>query len=138
MINYINDVALASIDTLNNSYVSFKGKEHYKITDKDVNNTQVKLISKMSGERPGYILDFFTTWDVVYKDTVQTKSNIILIGSTNNKDTCKTVSKPGDSGGCVYDEKSGNLIGLILGGNDSFTWVLPLQEVFEQFNYKLI
>jgi hypothetical protein len=140
LINYKNDVALISVEKGidYSDYVTFKGKKHYQVSDHDIKNTQVNLISNVSGKRIGYILDYFTTWDVGYDDKVLSKNNIILIGSTNNRDTSKSVTLPGDSGGCVYEPKSGNLVGIILGGNNSFTWVLPLQEVFEQFSYNLL
>ncbi len=139
LINYKNDIALAGLETGIDykNYVSFKGKTYYKITDADVKKTQVKLISNISDERMGYILDYDTCWDIEYSDTVASKNNIIVIGSTDDRDSSKTVSQSGDSGGCVYEPVTGNLVGLILGGNDSFTWVLSIEEILKQNNYTL-
>jgi hypothetical protein len=139
-INYKNDIALASLpdSTKLINYISFKNKTCYQITDADIKKTQVKLVSHMSGERTGYILDYNTCWDVEYSNTIESKNNIIVIGSTNERISSKTVSLSGDSGGCVYEPITGNLIGLILGGNDLFTWVLPFDEILLKNNFTLI
>lgn len=141
IINQKNDVSLASLDDLKEdlALISFKGKGHYKISDFDIRKTQVKIVSNVfsPNERTGYILDYNTVWEVKYKNEKVIKKNIVVIGSTTDRNTSKTVSQGGDSGGCVYEPISGNLIGLILGGNSMFTWVLPLQEIFEIFDYKL-
>ncbi|MFX6036218.1 hypothetical protein ABTE74_22795, partial [Acinetobacter baumannii] len=64
--------------------------------------------------------------------------NIISIGSTNDRTTSQSVSVGGDSGSCVYHKASGKLIGLLLGGNNKFTFVLPIQETLNSFNFKTI
>jgi len=63
--------------------------------------------------------------------------NIILIGSTNDRSSSQTVSVGGDSGNCVYRKETGRLIGMLLGGNRKFSFVLPLQETLNSFNFKL-
>ena len=63
--------------------------------------------------------------------------NIILIGSTNNRSASMTVSKGGDSGSPVFHKETGRLIGMLLGGNKKFSFVLPLQDTFNSFNFKL-
>ena len=136
-----NDVALASIDNfqVDNNCISFENKKHYKIRDKDVRRTKVKVISNVSepNERTAFILDYNTVWGVQYSDQKIIKTNIIVIGSNPDRKQSLTVSKPGDSGGCVYEPVSGDLVGLILGGNSKFTWVLSLAEIFDEFNYTL-
>jgi hypothetical protein len=65
-------------------------------------------------------------------------SEIMLIGSTPDKDTCKTVSQGGDSGACVFHEKTGRLIGLIMGGNNKYTYVVSIQNILKQLNNKYL
>ncbi|MEI6682204.1 MAG: hypothetical protein WCO44_06230 [Bacteroidota bacterium] len=137
LINYSNDLALATLDNYTDDPQCIHFKEHYEVTDKDVCTTQVTLISKESGRRTGYILDYNTEWDVDYRDGPVSKGNIILTGSTKIRDNSSTLSTGGDSGGCVYTA-DGKLVGLILGGNDKFTWVLPIKETLDNFNYTLI
>ena len=141
MINFKTDVALASIDIWQEDIkcISFKNKEHYVVKDGDVGKTKVKVVSNifLPKEREAFILDHNTAWDVEYEDKTLTKNNVIVIGNSPNRNTSVAVFHKGDSGGCVYETKTGNLVGLILGGNNMYTWVLPLKEVFENFNYKL-
>lgn len=138
VINSKTDFALAGFEELPDtiSIRSFGG--HYKVGDADVKNTEVELFSTVSGSRTGFILDYNTAWDIDYDDKEVTKNNIILIGSTKDRNTSRTLSERGDSGGCVYEATSGKLVGLILGGNRAFTWVLPIDELLERFNYKII
>lgn len=140
MINYKTDVALASIANYlpDANYQSFAGKNHYTVGDSDVKQTEVILISNVNKTRKGFILDYNTAWDVEYADDVFQKDQVIVIGSTNDRDSSQTLSERGDSGGCVFEPKSGNLVGLILGGNDKFTWVLPLQDLFNSQNFKMV
>lgn len=143
MLNYNTDVALASVEvdpSKFKDFISFKTKGYYSVTDADVRKTQVTVVSNVFDPqtRTGYILDYNTAWDVRYDDKSVTKSEVIVIGSAKNRRDSKTVSEDGDSGGCVYETQSGKLVGLILGGNRKFTWVLPVEELFENHNYKLL
>jgi hypothetical protein len=81
-------------------------------------------------------LDFNVSFEIKYFNSARFVRNIILIGSTNDRTTSKTVSVGGDSGSCVYHKDSGKLIGMLLGGNNKFSFVLPLQETLNSFNFK--
>ena len=139
LIDDITDVALASITNYNPTpdYISFNGKGHYTVGDDDVSKTQVNLVSTISKSRTGYILDYQTAWNIDYAGVTVLKSNIILIGSTSDKASSQTLSDRGDSGGCVYEPVSGNLVGIIVGGNAKYTWVLPLGDLFTKQKFKL-
>lgn len=142
IINDKTDVALASIENWedDNKYISFKNKEHYQVKDSDIGKTKVSVISNIYDpkQRDAFILDHNTQWDVQYDDyKTTTKNNVIVIGNSPDRNISETVSRKGDSGGCVFEPSSGNLVGLILGGNAKFTWVLPLNEIFENYKYKL-
>lgn len=144
IINGANDVAMAGIDNWadDRNLISFQGKGHYTITDKDVDRkTPVTLVSNAWGSkiRTGYILDHNTTWDIRYDDNIEIRMNkVVIVGGSPSRLHSMPVSKRGDSGGCVYEPVSGQLVGLILGGNDKFTWVLPLKDIFESYNYQLV
>jgi hypothetical protein len=140
LINFNTDVALAGISNYvpDQNNKSFLGKNHYTVSDKDVKQTKVMLMSNIRKTRTGYILDYNTAWPVDYTDTEDQKTNIIVIGSTQDRETSQTVSEDGDSGGCVFEPDSGNLVGIILGGNTKFTWVLPLQDLFSKNNFNLL
>jgi hypothetical protein len=135
------DIALARIDPWvdDAALVSFSGREHYTVSDGDIGHTQVLLLSSkwQPATRTGYILDYNTIWDVPYRDGSVQKTGIICIGSAARRQESYTLSMPGDSGGCVYERNSGRLLGIILGGNSRFTWVLPLGALFDYYNFQL-
>lgn len=135
-----NDIALASFEEVEEdmNYISFKNNQHYIVQDTDIKNTKVQVISAVGNRiaNEAFILDYNTAWDVRYRGGKVTKSNIIVIGTTPDRNTSTCVSQPGDSGGCVYVKEKG-LVGLILGGNSKFTWVLPVKDIFDTYNFKL-
>lgn len=142
-INYKHDIAIGAIENFqhDDNCVCFKGKDHYIITDADVTRkTKVKVISNASAqkERDAYILDYNTGWDIPYRDRKAAKNKVILIGNVPDRLQSRRVSEPGDSGGLVYEPESGQLVGMILGGNTKYTWVLSIKEILEQFNYQLV
>ncbi|RYZ21379.1 MAG: hypothetical protein EOO16_13285 [Chitinophagaceae bacterium] len=139
LIDWKTDLALAGIDSFlpDAELLSFSG--HYTVTDADVGHTRVRVVSGRWSPRvrDAWILDHNTTWDVTYRDGTATRNNIIVIGNAPTRAGSATVSRGGDSGGCVYEPGSGRLVGLVLGGNNNYTWVLPLAEVLQNFNYEL-
>lgn len=136
----IQDIGFIELGHQNtsNDLVRFGDNGYYEVSDHSIKKEAVTLISKESGKRAGFILDHNTGWFVNYANENQLKSKIILVGSTTNRSKSKTLSKSGDSGGAVYQTESGKLVGIILGGNKKYTWVLPIKETLDYFKLKLI
>ena len=121
-----------------------KGDTHYKsfnnnyylVSDMDVkpNTPNVTILSRNNKQRDAYILDHSVGMDIDYDNGPSYKKNIILIGNSNDRNTSESVSVGGDSGSCVYHKASGKLIGMLLGGNNKFSIVLPIQETLNSFN----
>jgi len=134
------DMGIAALEDTNEDSLnlSFKNKGFYVIRDSDVKTCNVTLVSTVSGTRQGFILDYNLGIDVPYDDTDRFMSRIILVGSTTDRNDSKTLSVKGDSGGCVYNTQTKQLVGLILGGDDKFTYVLPLKDTLEKRNYQLV
>lgn len=135
------DIAITELidkANLNANYISF-AKGYYQVSEFDFNsNTQnVTIASRQNNIRDAYILDFNVSFEIKYFNSPRYVRNIILIGSTNDRATSQTVSEGGDSGSCVYHKETGRLIGLLLGGNKKFSFVLPIQETLNSFNFIL-
>jgi hypothetical protein len=141
LIDHKNDIGIFTIEEgePNAEMISFKSAGHYEVKSTDVGTTQVKLISAASPQkiRQGYILDFNLGWDVPYRNGKFTVNNIVLIGDNPVRKNSKSLSIEGDSGGLVYEPQSGKFVGLILGGNNRFTWVLPIKQVLNDFHFSL-
>jgi len=120
-------------------YISFKDSGYYSVGDNDINKTMVTLVSNIRGTRTGFILDYNFVQDIPYNDNVTvTMDNIILVGSINNRQDSHPVSEEGDSGGCVYVTigAENKLVGLILGRDLKYTYVLPVNETLSAWNFK--
>ncbi|AUP78600.1 hypothetical protein [Flavivirga eckloniae] len=139
-ITYVQDIGLIELNDTNANHdlITFGSNGFYNISDISIKKEEVTLISSKSGRRDGYLLDHNTTWVVAYSNEKQYKGNIILVGSTPHRNNSKTLSQGGDSGGLVFHKNSQKLIGMILGGNNKFTWVLPLKDTFNYFELTLI
>ncbi len=134
------DLAIVQLNDQSNlmdNYISFQ-KGYYKVGDADVstNTPNITIASRNGKVRDAYILDYNTSFEIGYPDVPAYVRNIILVGSTRDRDSSATLSEAGDSGSCVYHKKSGKLIGMLLGGNNKFTFVLPLEETLNAFNFK--
>lgn len=134
------DIAIAELtdqsDLLDN-YISFI-TGFYDVSESDLNSVSpnVTIASRQNNKRDAYILDFSVSFEIKYFNSPRYVRNIILIGSTNDRTTSQTVSIGGDSGSPVYHKSTGKLIGLLLGGNNKFSFVLPIQETLNSFNFK--
>jgi hypothetical protein len=139
---YNQDLAIAELTDktgLLDNYRSFS-QGSYAIKDSDLKSTQpnVTIISRENNVRDAWILDYNVSFEVKYFNMAKEISNIVLIGSTNDRNTSKTVSVGGDSGSAVYHKKTGRLIGMLLGGNEKFSFVLPLEETLQAYDFKIL
>jgi hypothetical protein len=136
------DIAIVEMEadlTLRDGYTSFQNG-FYRVTEKDYKSElpNVTVLSRKSGRRDAFILDSNVSFEINYFDVSRYIRNIILIGDTNDRKTSHNVSVGGDSGGCVFHKDTGKLIGILLGGNSRFTFVLPIEQTLESFDFKLV
>lgn len=134
------DLAIAELTdqaSLPANYLSFKG--FYRVSESDLQaaSPNITIASRGNKVRDAYILDFNVSFEIGYFNSPRYMRNIILIGSTNDRATSRTVSGGGDSGSCVYHKETGRLIGMLMGGNTKFSFVLPLEDTLNAFNFKL-
>ena len=135
-----NDFAYIELDDpdtfMNDNDVEFfTGYREIKPEDRLV----LKVIAKGNASKTvdeAYVID-------VVKNKIGIKYNlgevivfdeVILVGDRPGKN-CQPVTDHGDSGGSVFDS-DGNLIGMITGKNDLFTFVLPIQKTADALNLK--
>lgn len=131
---------LAVVELSNKVNVKSFPDGFYTITETDLKTKtpNITIESKNGNIRTAYILDHNVTFDVKYFNGTRQMQNIILIGDAPDREKSKNVSQGGDSGSCVYHTQTGKLIGMLLGGNEKFTFVLPLQDTLKTYNFKLI
>jgi len=136
------DLAIVRItdkSSLFNNYVYLE-KGYYNVSNADIGTPtpNVTIMSKDGKVRDAYILDYNVEMNFPYAGYINPMKNLIFLGDTPDKNDCKTVSKGGDSGSCVYHKQTRKMIGMLLGGNDRMTYVLPIEKTLDDFNFKPI
>ncbi|MCD6067905.1 MAG: hypothetical protein K0S33_2731 [Bacteroidetes bacterium] len=136
------DLAIAELTNKSNllkNYISFS-KGQYIISDDDLHSPEpnVTIVSRRNNKRDAYILDYNVSFEISYTNISKELSNIILIGTNNDRQKSKGISVGGDSGSAVYHKKTGKLIGMLLGGNDKFSFVLPVHPTLDSFNFNIL
>jgi hypothetical protein len=140
-INFAQDIAIVELideSNLLDNFLSFS-MDFYDCGIEDLNSEKpnVTILSKGNNMREAYILDFNFTRQVYYGKTPRFVTNLVLIGTSPNKNDSETVSEGGDSGSCVYHTISGKMIGMLLGGDAKFSFVLPFDETLKMNNFKI-
>lgn len=135
------DLAIVELNNpgnLPNQMLSFPGG-FYGVTTTDLNSTKpnITILSKNNRKREAFLVDINISLRVFYQNSNKIMRNIILIGSDRDKLKSKTVSGGGDSGSCVYHTATGKLIGMLMGGNDKFSFVLPFEQTLLNNNFKI-
>ena len=146
--NFTQDLAIVKlVDTsdLMNNYISFSnGFKELNISDVRTQTPNITIASRKNADRNGsnirdaYILDINVQFEIFYNGEKKRFINVILIGDSNIKDKSKEVSMRGDSGSCVFCNKTRKLIGILVGGNGRFSFVLSIKDVLDNYNFKLI
>lgn len=142
VLNHSQDLAIAKLQSgqkEDTNYMEFNN-QYYNITDSDVKTftENVTMLSANDKTTTAFVVDYNVGLDIYYDDGPSYKRNIILISSTNDRETSTPVSEAGYSGSCVYHTKSKKLIGMLLGSNEKFSLVLPIEETLKSFNLNTI
>jgi len=119
----ISEDDITNLKRFNNRY--------YDITDADVQNRTVVSILAHGGKKTdAYILDKNINYPFKYANGSFFKTNIILIGNTKIRKSSLPVSTSGDSGSPVFVtiNNEDHLVGILLGSNQKFTFVLPVKD----------
>jgi hypothetical protein len=138
-INPTQDLAIVELfenSNFSDNFLQFH--DHHECTIDDIISQEpVTVLSRNGNKRDAYIIDFNITRQIYYGINHKFVTNIILIGSSPDIEQSKTVSEGGDSGSCVY-HKSGKIVGMLLGGDKKFSFVLPFKETLQSNNFKII
>lgn len=111
---------------------------HYVVSDPDV-GSEVTILSRKDKKTKAYILDHNVGYPIEYENGTFYKTGVILIGNDPDRTISKPVSVPGDSGSCVFIQKENtdNLLGILLGSDENFTFVLPVKSTLSS-EYEIV
>lgn len=113
--------------------------QYYSVSDADIGNTEVTIQAR-NQQYKAFILDHnVQKYPIRYGNGTFEKNDLILIGNDRNRQNAKPVSQPGDSGAGVYVEVDGQkqLVGILLGSDVNFTFVLPVKDTLSP-NFKIV
>lgn len=129
------DIALIKLTLdLTNRITNTKtlNKEYYLPNSTDESNrTRVVMRGGSSGRKTGVIKNVGVDYEIDYDGTTIKAKDLIVISKWSTAKGWQTLSKSGDSGGIVYttDLKP---IGIVIAGNDHFTFVQPIDRILEK------
>ena len=130
------DVAIAKLNNdavLANSYYNDNGspKGFYKVNSKDVTDKMdVYLVGKTSGTDYGKLRDNYRAI-VYFKDYPAEKINHLQGLIVTDK-----ISKPGDSGASVTNDKN-EVIGILVGSNSKQSFLIPISTILNQLHLSI-
>jgi hypothetical protein len=105
----------------------------YPVSDSDSGTTGVALTGALSGQVAGYIIHVDQPFDVDYKNQTVSMTGLISLSMDFHSNNFTTLTQDGDSGSAVYHAVNKQLIGMVVGGNDQFTFVIPMQRALSSF-----
>jgi hypothetical protein len=111
---------------------AYTGKIKKVLNEDAAQKLPVRLYGAKSGAKKGVVQSAHAEVKVWYDNKEFLKDDLIKISNNNI-----AVSQGGDSGTCVVDE-NGNVIGLVVAGNKTDTYVMPIDGLLKDNNVELI
>jgi hypothetical protein len=134
------DAALIEINNMQNIDNTVIGmgrpRQSRKLLDRDAGKVTAYMYGAASqNNSSGVVGSIYNDVKIEYSDTGDTYefSIVNLIAISNNG---KAISRSGDSGACVLDEDN-KVLGLVVGGSYTTTYVLPIQTMLTKLNVKI-
>jgi hypothetical protein len=132
------DIALVKPDNADSIPASGLRPDPYVLTDNDVfDNTEVILNGYVSGSKKGYIINYESTAQIQYSDGVREIDHVIIV-SDSIAEPFRSISSGGDSGGLVYNGSTNQAVGILVAGNDQFSYIIPMKAIMKQLDMIII
>ncbi len=140
------DAAIAEIvclDTLNHSdrSLNIRGQcSESELSGLISNEVKVFKMGSTTQKTSGLVKAFKVKQDIPYYDASSTRwilCNYQNFFTVESNEPGKPFADYGDSGSLIYDE-DGVAVGLVIGGNNSYTYALPIDLILRRLNVTLI
>lgn len=101
--------------------------------------TPVELIGAQSQRQSGVIVSMASQMAVFYEldQTEITFQNLLAIAREDNGNW-RTISQKGDSGAVIVDKNDNKVLGMIIAGNDRFSYGIPMTSILDLLNMKVV
>jgi hypothetical protein len=95
--------------------------------------TPVTINSSVSPQKTGFVIHVNKPFTVNYDNQSVDMQGLISISSTTNAGAFSRITMDGDSGSLVFHTEKQQPIGIVLGANDQFTYVIPMAAIKAAF-----
>ena len=137
VIDALVDAAIAKLSSdeiLENDYYGGYGAPSYRrdLNSEDTTNKIDLFLIGNKRMKPGKLINHYnsvTKFD--YEFQLPSKQKVTHLFSGLISTTIKSI--PGDSGSAVYDKEL-NVVGILLGGNEKESFVIPISKIFDTFH----
>jgi hypothetical protein len=130
------DLALIQQATNNFQYVISPQKER-ALEPADMLTTTVKVVRQNGNIIQGKVINYCAPRGIPiqYTNGVQNIFNLILLADVIDLDNnvFASLTVPGDSGACVYDDKN-RPVGMIIAGNSQFSYAIAMTDILTKLN----
>lgn len=104
----------------------------YDGLDEDIDRLmrcEVVVYGKFWSEYYGYVVNPSVDFEIAYDNTEVELTDMILLSESRSKYSYDTLTEKGDSGAIVADRETNSIIGIVVGGDDDFTCVIPFRRI---------
>jgi hypothetical protein len=105
----------------------------YIVTEDDCSQTEVELKGAFSKTKRAFIIHIDQPIDVDYKNETVTMNGLVTLSVDLDHFNFTPPTRKGDSGALVYHAHTRQPIGMVIGANTQFTFVVPLMNVLNAF-----
>jgi len=113
----------------------------YNVTEDDFSLTEVELKGAFSKTQRAFIIHSDQSVDIDYKNETVTMTGLITISTNLDHFNFNPPTRKGDSGALVYHLNTRQPIGMVVGANTQFSFVIPISVILNAFpdlNLKLL
>jgi hypothetical protein len=105
----------------------------YTVKDADCGVTRVTLKGAVSLAQTAFVIHKGQSMPVAYSNQQVTLNGLITLSASNIATNFSPVTRDGDSGALVSHADNKQPVGIVLGANGQFTFVMPIDSVISAF-----
>jgi hypothetical protein len=105
----------------------------YTVSENDCSQTEIEFKGAFSKTKRAFIIHIHQPFDVDYDNKTITMSDLITLSEDLNHFNFSSPTQKGDSGSLVYHANTRQPIGMVVGGNSQFSFVVPFQTILDAF-----
>ncbi|MEO8404142.1 MAG: hypothetical protein ABI480_06090 [Chitinophagaceae bacterium] len=127
------DAAIVRIENTDRVFSNDIHRDIYNVSEKDCSVTKIELVGAFTGTTRAYIIHINQPIPIDYSNKTVEVHDLITLSITRNDSNFTPPTQEGDSGALVYHAETRQPIGMVVGANSHFTFVIPMKTIFKAF-----